>query len=303
MFKSKFKFLIVIMCVAVFILGSTIIFCAQTQNLGGEVSVTYNPSVDFLKYQLNTTGDGWIVTGYDESKRNGNTTLQIPDNHTENGKTLPVTEIADNAFNMSDFEYITIGDNVLTIGNSAFAYSEGIKEIKIGKSLQTISAASFVDCGTIERINIPESVQKIEIGAFALTLFNNFYINVANIDSNMVRGMLDMTGEIGCFHLGKKVETIEDNAFMYLNDKIEMWKIDSKSIYSKLTEKSSCGGMLSNLQVGDIVYVLESASQLPYFISTIFDKYCDEVRLDIDDNGFPIYVDEEGYLHYEFRGW
>lgn len=91
---------------------------------------------------------------------------------------LPVTSIADHAFEDTDIVGITFGDNLESIGNYAFAGCDMIRDthIRIPDSVLTIGDYAFSGCGIYE-LTIGESV--LDIGERAFD--NCYYGSVLNI--------------------------------------------------------------------------------------------------------------------------
>ncbi len=197
MFKSRTKFLTIMACLSFLLACGTFVFCLDRQQLDGSVNIQYTAPKDFLTYELNSAQDGWVVTGYDESKRMDRTIIEIPDTHTQDGKTFPVTEIKERAFysNSSVFTGLQIGNNVTTIGNyafygcsslvgqltipdnlisighSAFYKSSKINSVKLGESLQSIGDSAFYGCVLTGELQIPKSITYIGSLAFLSSKF------------------------------------------------------------------------------------------------------------------------------------
>lgn len=78
---------------------------------------------------------------------------------------LPVTAIADLAFNSTDITGVEIPESILTIGTNAFAYCASLTDIKFSEGLLSMGIYAFRGCG-FERITLPDSVQSIGNYAF-----------------------------------------------------------------------------------------------------------------------------------------
>lgn len=143
-----------------------------------------------LEYEAN---DGsYIVTGYHGTEVH----VVIPDTH--NG--IPVTEIANYAFEESEIQSVKIGNNVKAIGQGAFYEATLLKEVYIsasvekiggevnvyaatgvfddcislekvtiekGSALWLVGSHTFKDCTALKEVTLPDSVQKIDAYAFA----------------------------------------------------------------------------------------------------------------------------------------
>lgn len=78
------------------------------------------------------------------------------------------------AFSMNDSViYVEMGDNVLTVGDSAFSFCPKLREVKLGNNVLSIGNAAFENCELLARVNIPDSVLKIGDGAFNFCIFLN----------------------------------------------------------------------------------------------------------------------------------
>ena len=76
-----------------------------------------------------------------------------------------LTEIADEAFCLSNLKTVTIPENVTEISKEAFRQS-GITSITLPDTVTSIGQRSFYMCRDLESIDIPKSVRKIEERAF-----------------------------------------------------------------------------------------------------------------------------------------
>jgi len=79
---------------------------------------------------------------------------------------LPVTAVADNAFNRTQITAVTIPDSVTAIGNNAFSSCAELKNVTMGNKLASIGDGAFARSG-ITSITIPANVG-IASNAFAL---------------------------------------------------------------------------------------------------------------------------------------
>lgn len=86
--------------------------------------------------------------------------------------------------------YVETGDELLTVGQNAFAYCENLREVKLGKRVISIGQNAFEGCEALVRVNIPDSVRVIGKAAF------NFCLYLSDV------------------HLGSSVETVGEAAFM-----------------------------------------------------------------------------------------
>ena len=80
----------------------------------------------------------------------------------------PVTGIASRAFKgYADIEYVYVGKNVKTIGDSAFYNCKNLKGVYFKDSaLESIGVGAFHSCGLLEEITIPKGVTKLQESTF-----------------------------------------------------------------------------------------------------------------------------------------
>lgn len=107
-----------------------------------------------LKYKLNDTHDGLIVTG--DEKFEGE--LVIPSEYELEGKIYPVTEIGDKAFCHSQLTSVIIPKTVTKIGVLGFGLCNKLQSIVVPDSLTTIEDRAFLGCSELTTIHIPASV-------------------------------------------------------------------------------------------------------------------------------------------------
>ncbi|MGL4948170.1 MAG: leucine-rich repeat domain-containing protein [Mycoplasma sp.] len=189
-----------------------------------------NPSESL---EFTTTGDattGLTITGYQvhEYEKHG---IIIPDQI--NG--IDVVAIGDNAFQDGVGKpqitgKIVIGNNVETIGKSAFQSQWASTEITIGKKVKTIGDSAFKGCG-FKKLTIPSSVETLGsnliLSSGSLTELN-FEENssLKTIGSSAFARCDNLSGNIT---IPESVELIGSSAFS------DCTKIDSLIINSKNT--------------------------------------------------------------------
>ncbi len=117
-------------------------------------------------YIVGKNGDGTytlITSNIDFSD-----SLVIPE--TFNGKAI--TRIYANAFRNQNFTNVTltIGDNITSIGKSAFHQCSGLVKVEFGNSLKVIEGYAFASCSNlVQDVVLPDSMESIGDNAFNST--------------------------------------------------------------------------------------------------------------------------------------
>lgn len=93
--------------------------------------------------------------------------IVIPDVY----RTLPVTSIADRAFmpttgNAPSITSVTLGSNIKSVGEQAFAGCTELTSVTLNEGLETIGRQAFQSCSKIAALTIPDSVTEIGEQAF-----------------------------------------------------------------------------------------------------------------------------------------
>ena len=113
-----------------------------------------------LSYALNDAGDGYKVTGNDES----DILVIVPATH----EGLPVTEIGDDAFSDdSVVQEVSLPESIKSIGYSAFARCTSLKKINLPSQLTSIGYAAFGSCNSLQQIDLPVGITSIQAGTFS----------------------------------------------------------------------------------------------------------------------------------------
>jgi len=111
-----------------------------------------------------------------------------------------------------DFNEVTIGKGVTSVGNFAFSNSLKMTDITIPNSVTIIGEGAFYGCYSLTEVNIPENVTKIEEYTFAYcTGLTDFTIpkNVTEIGQGAFRSCTGFTG----FTIPENVVKIGEDAF------------------------------------------------------------------------------------------
>ena len=122
-----------------------------------------------------------------------------------------VTEIPDGAFSFSKITSINIGDNVESIGGSAFESCEALTNITFGEKVATIGKSAFKNCKALESIEIPDSITIIEE-----EMFYGAGLKSVNIPANIEeigKQAFFLSSLKGDLVIPGNVKTIGDKAF------------------------------------------------------------------------------------------
>lgn len=107
---------------------------------------------------LNTQSDEFVVVGDSVLiKYNGSSpVITIPDN---------VKHIVDAFEGATYLVSVDLGDNLLTVGDYAFAHCDNLRLVRFGKSIRSIGSYAFNECGALTSLVLPDSLESI--GAYA----------------------------------------------------------------------------------------------------------------------------------------
>ena len=95
------------------------------------------------------------------------TSITIPKTVKKDGITYKITSLNKNAFkNNKKLEKVTVGNNVTTIGASAFQGCAALKTVKIGSKVTNINQKAFYGCSKLANLTIGQNVTTIEASAF-----------------------------------------------------------------------------------------------------------------------------------------
>ena len=167
-------------------------------------------------YELNESGDGYVVTTIDATKViTKNIILEIPAEY--NG--LPVKQVGYTDTNMAaallpmDVGYgkIVFPDSVEIIGISAFATNH-IGSIEFGNGLVSIERSAFNSCATLQKLELPSSLKKIGRTAFQDCKALN-QVNIPNGCENIGQQAFAGCSSLTEIFIPASVTTIGANAF------------------------------------------------------------------------------------------
>lgn len=82
---------------------------------------------------------------------------------------MPVVELADHAFFLSDVKTVVIPDSIIRVGNNLFNQAEYLQYVKLPTSMTNLQSSFFYGCTALEYFEIPPHITNIEDGVFAKT--------------------------------------------------------------------------------------------------------------------------------------
>jgi hypothetical protein len=141
--KNKLITIIVCAIAALLIIGTVILLACSAR----------------FKYQLNDSGDGYVITQYKGWKK----TVNIPS--TKRG--LPVVAIGPEAFaGNSKIKTVNIHGDIEKIDFKAFAGCENLVNVNMEDGVKSIGVSAFGDCTSLFEIRLPEGVTVVMSAAF-----------------------------------------------------------------------------------------------------------------------------------------
>ena len=189
---------------------------------------------DGIRFMIDRESMTASVCGVESEKL---TKLIIPGEIPFEDKKIPVTSVADYAFEDSTLKTVKFGENIEIIGEGAFAFSTSLKKAVFPSGCKEIGDAAFFMCESLENIDIGSAtgVTYIGEGAFAGTALTDFIIpdKTEEVGGSAFSGCTRLTGVT----VGKKCSWIGDGAFSgcsVLND----ISVSSKNKY--LSFKDGC---------------------------------------------------------------
>ena len=115
-----------------------------------------------LIYRLNNKKDGYVLYNVGTNNKKG-ATIVIPSSY----EGLPVTEIANLAFSLTQVESIYVPESVTVFGDSAFARATQLKTVILPNNIKVITDKMFQGCSALTEIVIPDGVTHIGESAFS----------------------------------------------------------------------------------------------------------------------------------------
>ena len=176
--------------------------------------------------------------------------VSIPNDISVDGLKYVVVAIADSAFkNNTKLEKLTIGNNVKTIGNSAFAGCSKLKTVGFRNTskVQSIGKKAFYKCTKISTITIPKSVVIISDSAFEnCSALASIKTQSGSKLKSLGKATLKKCTSLKSITLPANIETIGSNAF-YNCSKLQTIVIKSTKL--KSVGANAFKGIKSNAKI------------------------------------------------------
>lgn len=118
-----------------------------------------NQTKEAVEFRLSQNGKEYTVTFLASlSAKN----IVIPATY----NSLPVTSIADHAFEKTEITSVTLPSSIKSIGYSAFRECKNLTSINLPDSLETIKDDAFYGCKSLSSVSFPSSLNYIGVSAF-----------------------------------------------------------------------------------------------------------------------------------------
>lgn len=230
----RFMCIVLLVCLFIIPLGTVSIHAEATDTDSYTTEFTYND----LEYLIDTDSLTAVLAGSvsDELK-----SLKIPSVIIYKEKEIPVTGIADYAFEGSSLTKVTIGKNVRTIGEGAFAFSSELIKVSVNKSCNRIGDAAFFMCEKLKTVKLSKKAKTSYIGEGALagTAIKKFSIPDATV--TVGSAAFAECPKLSSVNLGKKLNELGEGAFagcnslekVSISDKNKSFTVKDNLIYSK----------------------------------------------------------------------
>ena len=159
-----------------------------------------------LAFTLNDDGESYSVSCGGYSPFFGD--LVLPASY--NGK--PVTHIKDSGFLACTINTLTIPDSIVSIGNGAFRWCDGLTSVSIPNSVVTIGDSAFYYCSGLRNVTIGDSVTAIGDSAFA-SCYNLTSVTIPDSVTTIGNSAFYSCDSLTSVTIGDSVTTIGDYAF------------------------------------------------------------------------------------------
>jgi hypothetical protein len=174
--------------------------------------LTLNITENLLRYTV--AANEITINGF-ASTPPSDVSLVIPPmivSHNTDWVALPVTRIADNAFNGgSAILDLILPDSIMSIGNNAFNGASNLRSIEFGNRPLTIGNNAFANTIRLTEVTIPDNVTSIGTGAFENSGIRTLTIGdeILAVPNAAFRGTSSLTS----VNFGSNVISIGDDAF------------------------------------------------------------------------------------------
>ena len=273
------RFICIIAVVCLFILLDSMPVFAKGENskngtestvetvgtVGDDVATEAEPEIadissDFVYDGLIYSIDDGIAATLIGSATEELETLIIPSVIIYDGTEIPVAGIGDYAFEGSSIANVTLGSNVKTVGEGAFAFSDNLKKVSINKRCKIIRDAAFFMCGELNTVKISKKAKTSIIGegAFAGTAIKSF--SMPNATVTVGSAAFGECTKLVSITIGNKLKTLGEGAFAGCNSlakvtkskKNKFFEVKENLIYSKnYVELVSAAAATGNTELYD----------------------------------------------------
>ena len=197
----------------------------------------YDFEVGGIYYDV--VGQEAVVTRKTTSGNCYSGSVVIPESVSYNGKTYPVTSIAQGAFSRSSgLTDVEIPNSIVSIGEQAFASCTGLREIVIPNSVKTLGRCAFHTCGAMLTAVIGNGVEVVEEYAFQYCYNLTDVVIGSSVDSLGLKAFYDCYRLVNVTCLAPKppkmyayysfYDPVYSNGTLYvLGSAIQAYKADS----------------------------------------------------------------------------
>lgn len=144
----------------VYRLEGGVVYVDHSPNATGEVAIADNVTIQGTSYPVTVISDKAFVaySGSNYGQNEAITSVTIGNN---------VVSIGEEAFYLcTNLSSVTVGDGVKTIGKNAFGQCSRLATVALGTGVETIGDQAFYYCEALETINLPASLTTIGDNAF-----------------------------------------------------------------------------------------------------------------------------------------
>lgn len=209
-----------------------------------DVAVILQPCVDGSTQLCNTSGITRLyINGVVTDTANGDeikTTYNFNAAYNYEIVKFKLTDniIPKNMFQNTRIIKVIINEGITEIGENAFAYCYGLKEILLPKSLSIINKGAFTGCKRLKNIILPEGLLKIDENTFKGCIdLESVYFPESLI--SIGKSAFDTCSSLKEINIPSLVMDINNTAFNYCNN-IDTIKVNTDNIYYTSNNGSNC---------------------------------------------------------------